>query len=344
MSYTHAHTSSYKSNCSTRPFLDSTNMTSTHHQPPDTRVWKWWTGSILCLAREQLSGGNRDHKSSVSTATPAAARRGSEPGGDARWADASCGERAPSATSSPDSFLCINTNTEKLLGCLWSNRAPRWTPVLHVGKTLGIIRGDRKWIDTSGGCAINFNSFMANKQLWLVVIILLINQIRWCSNRIAGLIKDARGGGEDGSKVPSCLRWWREESVCLRVHCHLRLAKKKRGKKGKEITYRALVSFLWQPEGHYCTLPFIMKGLQCGAARFPCSQLGKQRERNEWVKEETLLYGCVAQEKFTDFTVYWSEGFKHESSDNQMDHSWQLSRANSYIFGRLGDFEKGQSC
>ncbi len=30
----------------------------------------------------------------------------------------------------------------------------------------------------------------------------------------------------------------------------------------EKITYRAPVSFLWQPEGYYRTLPFIMKGLQ----------------------------------------------------------------------------------
>ena len=35
-----------------------------------------------------------------------------------------------------------------------------------------------------------------------------------------------------------------------------------RKKKEKEITHRAPVSFLWQPEGYYRTLPFIMKGLQ----------------------------------------------------------------------------------
>lgn len=49
-----------------------------------------------------------------------------------------------------------------------------------------------------------------------------------------------------------------KKRVFLRVLCHLCLEKKK----GKKITYRAPVSFLWQPEGYYRTLPFIMKGLQ----------------------------------------------------------------------------------
>lgn len=35
----------------------------------------------------------------------------------------------------------------------------------------------------------------------------------------------------------------------------------KEKEKGKKITHRALVSFLWQPEDDYHTLPFIIKGL-----------------------------------------------------------------------------------
>lgn len=46
--------------------------------------------------------------------------------------------------------------------------------------------------------------------------------------------------------------------------CHPCLEEKK---KGKKITYRAPVSFLWQPEGYYRTLPFIMKGLQLTGSR-----------------------------------------------------------------------------
>lgn len=40
------------------------------------------------------------------------------------------------------------------------------------------------------------------------------------------------------------------------------LGKKEEEKNAKKITYRAPVSFLWQPQGYYRTLPFIMKGLQ----------------------------------------------------------------------------------
>lgn len=90
---------------------------------------------------------------------------------------------------------------------------------------------------------------------------MLMHQIRWRRNRSrrekkCWLRKDVRGG-KDGSKVQSCLWWW-GETVCLRVLCHLCLEIKERRKK---ITYRALVSFLWQPEDYYHTLPFIMKGL-----------------------------------------------------------------------------------
>lgn len=46
--------------------------------------------------------------------------------------------------------------------------------------------------------------------------------------------------------------------VRLRVLCHLCSEKKKE----KNHTHRAPVSFLWQPEGYYRTLPFIMKGVQ----------------------------------------------------------------------------------
>ena len=49
--------------------------------------------------------------------------------------------------------------------------------------------------------------------------------------------------------------------------CHPCLEEKKKKKKKKKITYRAPVSFLWQPEGYYRTLPFIMKGLQLTGSR-----------------------------------------------------------------------------
>lgn len=90
---------------------------------------------------------------------------------------------------------------------------------------------------------------------------------------------EAKCGAEGGSKgefasESSVIYAWRKE-------------------KGKKITYRAPVSFLWQPEGYYRTLPFIMKGLQLtgsetgwgrgedSAVHFPCSQLGNRRKNNE---------------------------------------------------------------
>lgn len=52
------------------------------------------------------------------------------------------------------------------------------------------------------------------------------------------------GGGKEFASESSVIYAWKKE------------------KKKKKITYRAPVSFLWQPEGYYRTLPFIMKGLQ----------------------------------------------------------------------------------
>lgn len=46
-----------------------------HQQITHARMCEWQTGSILCLAWEQLLVWNWDHKSSLSTATPAAAPR-----------------------------------------------------------------------------------------------------------------------------------------------------------------------------------------------------------------------------------------------------------------------------
>lgn len=137
---------------------------------------------------------------------------------------------------------------------------------------------------------------------------MLMHQIRWRRNRSrrekkCWLRKDVRGG-KDGSKVQSCL-WWRGETVCLRVLCHLCLEIKERRKK---ITYRALVSFLWQPEDYYHTLPFIMKGLaltgsktgrgeerggQCAA--FSLLSAGRQKEK-EWMSLRKTPLGRIMQE------------------------------------------------
>lgn len=97
----------------TKPLLDFTNVTQTHHQPPDIRLWKWQTGSILCLAWEQLLGGNRDHKSSLSAATPAAALNAKCR--EETWV-ASRVEKAPSAPSSLGSISSTRLILKSCLG------------------------------------------------------------------------------------------------------------------------------------------------------------------------------------------------------------------------------------
>lgn len=63
---------------------------------------------------------------------------------------------------------------------------------------------------------------------------------------------------------------------------------------------QAPVSFLWQPECYYSTLPFIMKGLQLvskmgwgvgqsAMLHFPCSQLENRRKSNKPVKAKTEI-------------------------------------------------------
>ncbi len=119
--------------------------------PPHTRVWKWQTGSILCLAWEQLLEGNRDHESSVSTATLAAALRCSMQGGDQSWADASCSEKAPSAPSSLGWFFIIRLILKMRPGvCDLSVRGQATDHLRALGiKTVWTICGASDiWINT----------------------------------------------------------------------------------------------------------------------------------------------------------------------------------------------------
>lgn len=121
--------------------------------------------------------------------------------------------------------------------------------------------------------------FIAAKTVSTREILILMPDIRLGRRKkICWIRKDARGG-KDESRVRSRLWGWKKGKEFAWQESSVIYAPRK-----KEIAHRAPVLFLWQPEGYYRTLPFIMKGLwltgsETGWGDFFPSTAGKQKEK-----------------------------------------------------------------
>lgn len=90
------------------------------------------------------------------------------------------------------------------------------------------------------------------------------------------------------------------------------LGNERRRERRKKITHRALVSFLWQPEDYYHTLPFIIKGIVLMGSetlweegKMVCRIFSSQlsQKETEWMNECEQNY----TDQFSDKRIFCSE-------------------------------------
>lgn len=221
---------------------------------------------------------NRLHKGRLSTASPAAAPRRSMQGGDPIWVNALWPE---SKAPSAQVWDC-STEPEWFRegASLWFKSARGGSPITSANWPVILM------IPTS--FPFSRKEGPEEKNCWLR------NDVR-------------RGEGRP--------QW--DGGVCLTIIRHLCLDMKE-GREKKNRTHRALVSFLWQPEDYYHTLPFIIKRLVLmgsetlwDGGKTACCILSSQlsQKETEWMNpnKATPISLVITGDSVVNTHVWWTE-------------------------------------